>query len=396
MVEIFRNLSRRKLRSLLTISGIVIGILALTTMGALAENFNALLAGGVTYYGDHIEVADNSGQGSLLPLPKADEIKAVNGVQAVYPGITLAAKPGAVVTVSFSIPDYISSYVPGSEQYSSFKLTVASGQRLAADARGDVMLGSTIAKEFKKSVGDSLDLPVRPSDAKPDFVNHTFKVVGILDPTQTAPDTGAYVSLADAQMLMGDSLPLALRGKLDTSTVAQGFVVYGKPGVNLDQLSDTINNQVTGVKATKPSTIVQSFQSGGAIFTAITTAAALLALIIGGISVTNTMLMAVTERIREIGLKKAVGAKRRHIMVDFLLESIVIGVVGGVVGFGLGLLLTVLLNAAGSAANQQLFLITPRLVALCLGFAVALAAVAGIIPAARAAAMDPVRALRYE
>src|SRR5205814_109159 len=96
-----------------------------------------------------------------------------------------------------------------------------------------------------------------------------------------------------------DSLPTAIRDRIDTSTLVTGITVYGKPGVNLDNLADTITNQVSGVKATKPSTIVNSFKSGGAIFTAITTGAALLALIVGGLSVINTMLMAVTERVRD-------------------------------------------------------------------------------------------------
>src|SRR5207302_4038490 len=123
-----------------------------------------------------------------------------------------------------------------------------------------------------------------------------------------------------AQMLMKDSLPASIRGSIDTTQIVNGATVYGKPGVNLDQLADRINAQVPGVKATKPSVLVASFNSGGAIFTAITTGAALIALIVGGLSVINTMLMAVGERVREIGLKKAVGARMGHIMREFLLE----------------------------------------------------------------------------
>jgi putative ABC transport system permease protein len=148
------------------------------------------------------------------------------------------------------------------------------------------------------------------------------------------------------------------------------------------------------VKATKPSTLVASFNSGSAIFTAITTGAALIALIVGGLSVINTMLMAVTERVREIGLKKAVGARVGHILREYLFEAVLIGAIGGTIGLLLGWGLTSLINAATASINLSLFLLSWRLVILALLFSIGLGAAAGIIPALRAARLDPVRALR--
>jgi len=121
-----------------------------------------------------------------------------------------------------------------------------------------------------------------------------------------------------------------------------------------------------------------------------------LALVVGGLSVINTMLMAVGERVREIGLKKAVGARTRHVLREFVAEAALIGAIGGVVGYGLGVVLTTVLNGLMAASNQELFLVTPALTALALGFAVALGTVAGIIPAWRAARLDPVTALRAQ
>src|SRR3982074_1980782 len=100
-LEIFRNLARRKVRSTLTISGIVIGIFALTTMGAMANHFNALIDGGVVYFGSHIQVGEGSqgvGGASVLPISKVDEIKRVDGVAAAFPSVGANAKPGAVST----------------------------------------------------------------------------------------------------------------------------------------------------------------------------------------------------------------------------------------------------------------------------------------------------------
>src|SRR6266478_4992209 len=119
-----RNIGRRKLRSVLTISGIVIGVLALTTMGALAENFNALLDGGVKYFSSNVQVGPPGGQSaSLLPTSKIDEIKAVDGVAAAFPSYTFAAEPGAVQAVSFGFPDLIIAGDPAMIRSGNPKLT---------------------------------------------------------------------------------------------------------------------------------------------------------------------------------------------------------------------------------------------------------------------------------
>jgi putative ABC transport system permease protein len=397
-MQIVHNVLRHKLRSSLTVLGILIGVLALTTMGALAEHFNALLDGGVKFYSGSISVGPPDGQAAILPMTKVDEIKQVDGVKAAFPGYEFSAKPGEVSTVSFGIPDLIIAGDPAENDWSPIKLTTTSGHYLTG-AQGEVVLGSQIAKEFNKKVGETIDLPVRPANAKPDFVNHTFTVVGLLQETLTLPDSVAYINLADGQMLLKDSLPIAIRDTVDVTTITEGIDVYAAPGTSvaeLDQISDRINNQVTGVKATKPSDLINSFKSGGAVFTAITTAAALLALIIGGLSVVNTMFMAVSERVREIGLKKAVGATTFNVMSEFLLEATFIGLLGGVLGYLIGAAITIVANATTPAGQPTLFLVTPSLTILAIGFAVALGAVAGVLPAWRAARMDPVMALRTE
>jgi len=398
-MEILRNLWRRKLRSTLTITGIVMGIFALTTMGAMAEHFDALINGGITYYGSNIQVADanssiTSGFGGYMSLSTLAQIERVAGVAAATPFANEIAKPGAVSVVNMGIPDYISSIDPNWDHYSPLKVTLAHGRWVTDASRGEVDLGSAFAAEFHMQVGGTIALPVRPADAQPDFVNHRFTVVGVLDETLTAPDSAAYVSLHDAQTLVGDSLPSALAGRVDPYQIISGVAVYAKPGVNLDALAERINAAVPTVEALKPSTLVSAMKSGAAVFTVMTTATALLALIIGGLSVVNTMIMSVSERVREIGLKKAVGARTRHILTEFLAEAGLMGLIGGMVGFLLGFALTTLLDAGD--ASGGLFLVTPGLTGLAIGFAVALGAVAGLLPAIRAARLDPVAALRAQ
>ncbi len=400
-MEFFRNIWRRKLRSTLTISGIVIGVFALTTMGALAENFNALIDGGVKYFGGSIQVGPPDGQAAaLLPISKIDEIKQVEGVAAAFAGYSFQAKPGGAVVVSFGVPDTIVGADPAENSYSALKLTYAQGRFVSASSNGEVTLGSTISKEFKKKVGETIDLPVKPADAKPDFISHTFSFVGILNETKTAPDSFAYINLTDAQMLLSDSLPASFRGSIDTSQITEGISVYGQPGTSLpdlDKIADRINAQVTGVKALRPSDLVNAFKAGGQVFTAVAIAAAVLALVVGGLSVINTMFMAVSDRVREIGLKKAVGATTTNIMGEFLIEATLMGLLGGLIGYGLGVLLVVVRNTVFPAADgSTLFLITPTLTALAIGFATVLGAGAGVFPAWRAARLDPVIALRND
>ena len=267
MSSILRNLTRRKLRSFLTISGIVIGIFALTTMGAMAANFNALLDGGVNYYGDHVTVNDSSAGGSLLPsaiLPttKVAEIQRVDGVVAAFPEITVLANPGKVQVVNLNLPDYIAARNPGEGAYQSVHSRLAKGRELGASSAGDVVLGSAIAAEFGKKVGDTVDLPIRPPDATRDFVNHTFNVVGVLAPTRTMPDTGAFVSLDDAQILLKDSLPAAVRSRIDAALVANTVNVYATPGTHLDQLAVTTTPRSPASRPSSPASRLRHSSRG--------------------------------------------------------------------------------------------------------------------------------------
>jgi len=398
MMEILRNLGRRKVRSAITVSGIVIGIFALTTMGALAEHFNALLDLGVSYYATSVPVGAPDGQqGALLPLAKGAEIAAVEGVKAVYPSYSIMASPGGD-KITLGPPEIIGNLRDASA-YGAPKMTVQSGRDLTAGERGDLVVGPAFASNHNLKAGDQVDLPFRPADAKPDFATHRFLVVGVLAKTGNGLVNGAFVSDADARMLLADTLPPAVRNALDVNTMTQGFAVYAARGTStdeLDRIAARINAQVSGVQAQKPSALVANFKQTGTTFTAVMTGAALLALIIGGLSVVNTMFMAVAERVREIGLKKAVGATTRHIMGEFLLEATFIGALGGVVGYGIGVLITIIANGTTPPGQATLFLITVRLTVLSLGFAIALGAVAGILPAWRAARLDPVTALRNE
>lgn len=398
MLEALGNLARHKLRNGLTILGIVIGIVALTTMGAMAEKTNTLLEGGVAFFSDHIVASDvRSGQfgGGFLDLKKVDEVAKVEGVAAAFPVVSLQGHYDSG-GIGFGPPAFISGTRSGYDRYSSFKMRYAHGRPIDHSVSGEVVLGADLARQLGASTGRTILLPVPPKEPREGLESREFTVVGILEKTLTAPDNAAFVRFEDAQKLMVLRLAPAIRSSIDTSVLTNSIDVFARPGVDLDELARRITREVPGVKATPPSELVEQFRSASVIFSAITTGSALLALIIGGLSVINTMSMAVIERFREIGLKKALGARTRHILGEFLLEASAIGAIGGAVGIALGWGITTAINASTSAQNLELFLVTPRLIALAVAFSVGLGALAGLIPAIRAARLDPVQALRYE
>jgi putative ABC transport system permease protein len=118
-----------------------------------------------------------------------------------------------------------------------------------------------------------------------------------------------------------------------------------------------------------------------------------ISLLVGGIGIMNIMLVSVTERTREIGIRKAVGAKRRDILLQFLIESMVMSLIGGLIGMGLGFVGS--LAVSGLAENLETA-VTPGAILLATGFSMAVGLFFGIYPATRAAQLNPIEALRYE
>ena len=389
-MRIVRNLNRHRLGTSLAVTGVAIGIAVLTTAGALAAGFDASVEGRARYFGSYVRVESAAGQaGSLVPLAKIEEIRQVPGVAAAFPTYSFPARPGSAKAAGFGMPDAIIAGDPTEAAWSDLKTTYAQGHAIDADSSGEVVLGSAIAREFNKKIGDTIDLPVRPRDAGSGFVNHTFKVVGILNETQTAPDTSAYVNITDGQILLKDSLPAAMRDSTDVTKVAGAIDVYARSRTSiatLDQVADRINRQVGGVRASRPSGLIDGYRQTGSVYGNLTVAAALLVLAIGGFAVLTAMFKAVAER------KKMAEASRPEIVGELLTESALIGLLGGVIGFGVGVLITVVANAPASPGGPPSFVITPGLGALVIVFATLVGLVSGALPAWRAAGSQPATA----
>ncbi|HEY4753199.1 MAG TPA: FtsX-like permease family protein, partial [Candidatus Limnocylindrales bacterium] len=132
------------------------------------------------------------------------------------------------------------------------------------------------------------------------------------------------------------------------------------------------------------------------ILNAILVGIALISLVVGGLSVVNTMAMSVAERTREIGIKRAIGGSRPRIVRELVVEASLIGFLGGAIGLALGAVVVILADEAGRSSGTILFELTTRTAVSAIAFSTVLGAIAGFVPALHAASLDPVAALRYE
>lgn len=375
---------RRKLRTALTVFGIVIGIFAFTVMGAMAEKINLLVGGALSFYGSAINVQGKGGTGfgGVFTYDAVEQMRALPGVEEVQPSvITLLRSASEGGGLSFGPPSFLAGVEITDRYLRRFKeqgLKVARGENLAPGDQGVVVVGADIADEYDLDVGSAFQIR-----------GEQFRVKGILERSLQFADKIATCSIEDARRIFLKDLSIPV--KADIVTSAQ---LFPEPGVDPDVLVDTINSQVEGVRAVSPTQLRRQFEASSVVFNLIVFGVALIAVIVGGLSVINTMIMSVSERTREIGIKRALGAKTRHIIAEYLGESALIGLFGGVIGFGLGWLTTVLINWQTASRGTILFTMTWRLALGAMVFAIGLGVVAGLYPAFRAARMDPVRALR--
>jgi putative ABC transport system permease protein len=387
-MRIIRNIFRRKLRAFLTIFGITIGVFALVVMGAMAEKINLMIDGGSRYYSDKVAIADASttaGDINTTPIAvnRIGDIEAVDGVARASASIYMLLDPEG--GMGMGMPQGIVGSDMRGIEYESFKLSLTDGRDLAPSDRGKAVVGCDLAKALGAEVGKTIELRGKP-----------FEVIGIYDKTLTAPDNTVAISLADAQQLLFAQLPAIVQQQVDVAQLATDITAYPEPGVDPDQLASTIQDSVPGIKASGPQVFIDMFRNGTRIFNAIIFGVALISLLVGGLSVVNTMTMSVYERTREIGIRKAIGASHRQIVGQFLVESALIGFLGGASGLVLGWATTLVVNALMSSGGTILFLVTPRLAIGALGFAVLLGVGSGFYPSLHAARLKPVLALRYE
>ena len=389
-MRLLRQLTRRKLRTTLTILGITIGIWALVVFSSMANKINALVEGGSQYFENKVLVSDASSIGVSIgtsPMNRdvADQIRELDGVAAAAPQVQLIYN---VESPGFGGGESLVGSLPGADEgLETFPIRAIEGRLLTLEDEGTsvVVMGSDLARKERVSTGDTLSI----RDVE-------FEVVGVLEPTLTAPDTTAFIPLQAAQEIFHGALPAAIGDAIASNDLISQVVVYPEPGADPEEVAQRIEAGVDNTSTLTGADFDEQIGSATAIFNAIIIGVAVISLVVGGLSVINTMAMSVAERTREIGIKRAIGGSRGRIIRELVSEAAVIGLIGGLIGLGLGAVVVVVANEAGRDSGTILFDLTLGTAIFALSFSTILGVLAGLIPAWSAARLDPVEALRYE
>jgi putative ABC transport system permease protein len=376
------GLGARKLRAALSALGIAIGIAAMVAVLAISESSKA----------DLLSSLDRLGTNLLTASPG----QSIFGDEATLPDVaqTMAARIGPVeVTSSTGSVDasvFRSELIPDEETKglstvavdlalpATVGATLADGVFLnAATAQYPaVVLGATAARRLGiDRVGGGVQVVVG---------GERFTVVGILDPVELVPslDSSVLVGFGAAETYLaddGDVSSLYVRSDPEDVEAVRGV------------LARTANPEhPEEVDVTRPSDAIEARAAAKSTFTSLFLGLGAVALLVGGVGIANVMVISVLERRSEIGLRRALGATRRHIGVQFLMESLLLSLAGGVGGVALGAVV------AGTYARSRGWEVVVPGVVLAGGVVAALfvGAVAGLYPALRAARLSPVDALR--
>ncbi len=379
-----------------TVLGIAVGVAGLVALGAMAERITRFIEGGDRFVLGQISVAgEGMGMGAgftaggLLRATKIAEIARVPGVAAVQPQVMLPLKTttSQFLTLTQELVLGLDLAVPmPNRNYQN--LAVRAGRFLAPGDRGVVVLGSDFAVSHRLAVGGRLEVG-----------GLEWNIVGVLDKTLTAPDRFAILPIDDARDLWLRRDPLLVQlfgagGGLGRADLNSGAAVAWREGQDPDGLARRIQGAVSGINVTIPGELSHLLKESTAFFSSLLLGIAGLGLAIGGLSLSNTVTAAVFERIRDFGIKRALGATDLHLLREVLAEALGVSLWGGAVGIGLALAIGAAVDARTLREGQQLFLFSARLLVFSLAFSVILGALAAAYATFRIAHLSPADAIR--
>ena len=403
------SLGANKMRAGLTLLGVVIGVAAVITLMSIGKGVQQSITQRIESLGTNLlfvrpgdanQGGFSRGQGSATTLTMADAFALKDdvftpSVAAVAPEISTTAQ---VVAGRNNTNTRIYGVTP--EYLAARNFDLSSGEFITPGHVREnsqvVVLGSEVAETlfgFRNPVGQKVRLNSRQ-----------FKVIGVLE---SKGGGNRFFSLDDQSLV-----PITTAYyRLSSQRTAQGGINVQTINVQLHDVDDVdkairevatvlrLRHRITredDFSITSQQATIEALQETTNTFVVFLGAIAGISLLVGGIGIMNIMLVSVTERTREIGIRKAMGAKRRDILLQFVSEATLLSLGGGGVGVTLGFVLSILLNGRSLLGTPTQTVFSPEVAVLALVVSAAIGLFFGIYPAMRAARLHPIEALRYE
>lgn len=365
---VVKNLLRQRVRAGLTLIGISLGIATIVALGVITSGLKGTAGAFVTSRGADFMLAQKGAADlsfSVIPASEIDEVRNVTGVATARGGlfhITRAGNNPYFLMLGMSATDLAES-----------KPSLIQGRYFNLGAEREIVLGRGASGNLNAGVGDTVVI---------DTVQ--FTVVGIYTSEVLWEESGAFAPLATVQ---------AMANREDAVSVIHVTVAEGS---SVDEVADRIEAMVPGLVAIVTAEDIGQVDSGYGLIDAANIAISGLAIVIGGIGVMNTMVMAIFERTREIGVLRAVGWSGRRVVGMILTEALILCLGAAAAGSLLGVVVSraALLSPGVSGLLEPDY--DPAIFAQALVVAFAVALAGAIYPAFRAVRLTPMEALRYE
>lgn len=380
-----KSIWSNKLRSLLTMLGIIIGVTAVIALVALGQGATKSVTDQVQGLGTNLLTVNILGRGTTSTLSEAEAVGLADGVEGVK---YIAPASTQNASVKYGTKSVSVNVVGTNADYADVRdYEVASGRFLSQidlDVRQKVaLIGSGTATElfgFSDPVGEYV------------LINgNRYKVVGLL------AEKGSTTNGSNDEVVM---IPLTSAERLFKSKGVRTIYVQVETDDRIDavsagletKLSEHFRGNTDSYRVFNQDDVLSTLTSVNDTLTLALAGIAGISLLVGGIGIMNIMLVSVTERTREIGIRKAIGAKRKDVLVQFLIEAMVLSGLGGLLGIGFGV------GAAkgASAAFDMDIAFSADVIMIAFAFSVAIGVVFGLFPANKAAKLKPIDALRFE